>query len=212
MNHSESTKNIFAALTMAQAKMPHAPFDALNPFLKNEYATLGSVIETAKPVLAEFKLAVTQLVVSGDNNNIGVETVLVHESGEWISEVCMISFGEEKGKSFAQVAGSVISYLRRYSFAAIIGLYADKDDDGNSVPEKKSVKEKKKEPEAKTELDETKEKILVLCHELGKEHEEELVKLVEDTIHVKNPKTIKELSVAKDLLEKLENMKKEKSQ
>jgi hypothetical protein len=211
MNHSESTKNLFTALVAAQAKMPHAPFDAINPFLKNEYATLGSVIETAKPILAEFKLAVTQLVISGDKNNIGVETVLVHESGEWISTVAMISFGEEKGKSFAQVAGTVISYLRRYSFAAIIGLYADKDDDGN-VQEKKSGKEKKKESQEKTELDETKENILVLCHELGKEHEDELVKLVEDTIHVKNPKTIKELSVAKELLEKLENMKKEKAQ
>ena len=211
MNHSESTKNLFAALVAAQAKMPHVPFDALNPFLKNEYATLGSVIETAKPIMAENKLAVTQLVTSGDKNNIGVETVLVHESGEWISTVSMISFGEEKGKSFAQVAGSVISYLRRYSFAAILGLYADKDDDGN-MPDKKSGKEKKKETENKSELDETKENILALCHELGKDHEEELVKLVEDTIHVKNPKTIKELPVAKELLEKLENMKKEKAQ
>jgi hypothetical protein len=50
----------------------------------------------------------------------------------------------EKGKSGAQVAGSVITYLRRYSLAAILNLYSEEDNDGNKpaverAPEKKAM-------------------------------------------------------------------------
>jgi len=50
--------------------------------------------------------------------------------------------GEERGKSTAQVAGSVITYLRRYALAAILGIYADEDTDGNGhekQPQKREV-------------------------------------------------------------------------
>jgi hypothetical protein len=38
---------------------------------------------------------------------------------------------DEKGKSAAQVAGSIITYLRRYALAAALGIYADEDTDGH---------------------------------------------------------------------------------
>jgi len=111
--------------------MPHAKFDATNPFLKNKYASLGSVIEASKPILAKYGLAVSQLVTS-DHGLVGVETVLIHESGEWISNTASLSQDDEKGKSGAQVAGSIISYLRRYSLSSILNMYADEDNDGNA--------------------------------------------------------------------------------
>lgn len=131
MEHSESIANLATALSQAQAEMPSVPFDATNAFLKNRYASLGSMIETARPVLAAHGLSVSQIVVSYEGQ-IGVETVLMHTSGEWISNTAILPAGEEKGKSTAQVAGSLITYLRRYSYAAILGLYADEDTDGNT--------------------------------------------------------------------------------
>jgi len=65
---------------------------------------------------------------------VGVETILAHESGEWIGSTIFLPLGEEKGKSQAQLAGSVITYLRRYSLAGILGMYADEDGDGNTPP------------------------------------------------------------------------------
>jgi len=130
MEHSESIANLAAALSTFQANVPSVPFDGTNAFLKNRYATLKAMIETARPVLAENGLSVSQIVVSYDGQ-IGVETVLMHNSGEWISNTAILPPGEEKGKSGAQVAGSTITYLRRYSYAAILGLYADEDTDGN---------------------------------------------------------------------------------
>ena len=130
MEHSESIANLAAALSQFQASVPSVPFDGTNAFLKNRYATLKAMIETARPVLADNGLSVSQIVVSYDGQ-IGVETVLMHSSGEWISNTAILPANEEKGKSAAQVAGSMITYLRRYSYASILGLYADEDTDGN---------------------------------------------------------------------------------
>lgn len=130
MNHSDSIALLASALCKAEAELKSAPFDRKNPFLQNRpYASLASHIDTARPVLAKYDLAITQLVTS-DGGNIGVETVLMHKSGEWISGLVTIEPEEERGKSFAQVAGSIISYFRRYSLAAILNMYSDEDNDG----------------------------------------------------------------------------------
>lgn len=63
---------------------------------------------------------------------IGVESILMHESGEFVSERIVIPLVEEKGKTKAQCAGSTLTYLRRYSWAAILGMYSDEDSDGSS--------------------------------------------------------------------------------
>jgi len=130
---SETIGQISAALAAAQAEMPAAPMNSINPFLKNRYADLGSIITTARPVLARYGLSVSQLVGGDDVNGISVTTLLLHSSGEWISTgPVSMSVGDERGKSSAQVAGSIITYLRRYQLSAILGVYADDDTDGNA--------------------------------------------------------------------------------
>ena len=61
---------------------------------------------------------------------IGVESILTHESGEFVAERILIPLTEEKGKSKVQSAGSTLTYLRRYSWASILGMYSDEDSDG----------------------------------------------------------------------------------
>jgi hypothetical protein len=148
MNKSESIIKIAAALAKAQAEMPAVKMNAVNPFLKNKYADLGAVIETSRPILAKHGLAIAQTVI-GDGVQIGVTTMLMHESGEWLQDTITLSLGEEKGKSSAQVAGSIISYLRRYSWASILGLYADEDTDGNHAQPKPASKPEPTEAERK---------------------------------------------------------------
>lgn len=133
MNTSESTKNIFEAMVNAQSKMPPVKMNKTNPFLKNKYADLGAIIETAQPILEEQGLAITQICTTKEGY-VGVETVLIHKSGEWISSTMELPIGVEKGKSNSQVAGSIITYIRRYSLSAILGMYADEDGDGNNPP------------------------------------------------------------------------------
>ena len=141
MDKSDTIASLAKALSLAQGEMKAAAMNAVNPFLKNKYADLGSVIEAARPVLVKNGLAFTQLVYR-DEACIGVETVLMHASGEWISSRLSVEVGEERGKSTAQVAGSVITYLRRYALSAILGIYADEDTDGNGhekQPQKREV-------------------------------------------------------------------------
>ena len=130
MNKSESIQLLASALSKAQAEMPAIKFDSKKPFLKNDYASLGAIIAGARPVIAKHGLSVSQLTF-GEDGVAGVETVLMHTSGEWISSSISMPIGEEKGKSSAQVAGSIVTYLRRYSLASILGIYSDEDGDGN---------------------------------------------------------------------------------
>ena len=145
MNKSETTKELALALSKAQAEMPPAELNAVNPFLKNKYADLGSIIKTSKPIIAKHGLSISQFPTS-NGDKIGVTTILMHSSGEWIESTMMLPVGEEKGKSSAQVAGSIISYLRRYALSSVLGMYADEDIDGNG---QKPVKQTKSKPKDK---------------------------------------------------------------
>lgn len=154
MNKSESITHLATALAKAQAEMPVAVFDATNPFLKSKYASLGAVIQASRPILARHKLSLVQFPIGcvcdrtngtdGTNANgaqgtarptgdcIGIESILMHESGEFVAERILIPLTEEKGKSKVQSAGSTLTYLRRYSWASILGMYSDEDSDGSS--------------------------------------------------------------------------------
>jgi len=151
MNKSESITHLATALAKAQAEMPIAVFDATNPFLKSKYASLGAVIQASRPILAKHKLSLVQFPISeaagGDGAHgvtrptcemVGVESILAHESGEFVSERILIALAEEKGKSRVQAAGSTLTYLRRYSWASILGMYSDEDSDG-CVPHRPPV-------------------------------------------------------------------------
>jgi hypothetical protein len=135
MNMSESIKELAAALSAAQGEMPAVPMGSVNPFLKNKYANLGDVIKTAQPVLARHGLSYSQSVFT-DGPTIGIETILMHSSGEWLMSKMAIHPGEDKGISSAQSAGKTITYLRRYTLSAMLGVYADEDADGNAETQK----------------------------------------------------------------------------
>ncbi len=89
------------------------------------YADLSSILEEVRPGLAANGLSVSQLCSSLNEAGIpyvGVETILMHNSGEWISSVYHMSVQVGKGMSLAQASGSVITYARRYALAAILGI------------------------------------------------------------------------------------------
>jgi hypothetical protein len=129
---SEQLDLLAMALATAQSEMPAIPMRSVNPFLKNHYADLATMIEVASPVLAKYGLSISQQPVSFEGQLVGVTTTLLHTSGQWIEDTISLPLGDEKGKSLAQVAGSIITYLRRYSYGAIVGLATDEDTDGNA--------------------------------------------------------------------------------
>ena len=135
MDKSTSITALAEALSKAQGEMPPAPMGSKNPFLKNKYANLGDIIKTSFPVLARNGLSVSQGVIN-EGEMVGVETILMHSSGEWLSSKMFSPPGDiEKGVSVIQVLGKTITYLRRYTLSSVLGMYADEDADGATTAE-----------------------------------------------------------------------------
>lgn len=130
MRHSEQINELAAALAKAQASMRNAPKNAQNPHLKNRYADLASVRDTVIGPLTTNGIAVVQTFEA--HASVLVHTTLIHLSGQWISSEISMPLPDSGKQNPAQVMGSVISYLRRYSLSAICGISAD-DDDAEAV-------------------------------------------------------------------------------
>jgi len=127
MIKSESIAKLAVALLKAQRKMGVALKDSKNPFFKSKYADLNAVIDASVPVLNDEGIAVLQNV-NTDANGSSVQTVLLHESGEYIESNTPITVAKQNDP---QALGSAISYARRYGLQAMSVLKAE-DDDGNA--------------------------------------------------------------------------------
>lgn len=148
MNKSDSIKELAVAMNKAQSEMTGAAKSKTNPFFKAKYADLKAVIEAIKTPFADNGLSYIQFPIE-DNGRIGIETILMHSSGEWLSN----SFTVQLSKQDAQGAGSAITYCRRYGLQAVAGIPSE-DDDGNAASKPKSNKTQSNKPElmSKTNL------------------------------------------------------------
>ena len=149
MQMSEQTDKIFAAVSKMQAELTNASKDKQGHGYK--YADLAECIETAKAPLAANGLAVVQLMGMADSKHT-ITTMLTHESGQYVCDTMRVEDAVLQGgagKNPAQVMGASITYMRRYAFAAIIGL-AQEDDDAANVRkrEKEAVQDVRKEAKA----------------------------------------------------------------
>lgn len=122
-----SIADLAAALCKAQAQMEGAKKDANNPHFKTKYADLASVWDAIRGPLTSNGLSVVQLLRS-IQGGVEVETILMHRSGQQISDV----FAVPASKNDAQGYGSAATYARRYALMAMVGV-APEDDDGNAA-------------------------------------------------------------------------------
>jgi hypothetical protein len=136
MEKSESIKNIAIALCHFSSLVEKIKKTETNPFFKSKYADLSGILDVIKEPLIECELSIVQF----PKGKYGLETMIMHSSGEWMSG----EYEMKPTKEDPQNAGSVITYQRRYALGAILGLNIDKDDDGNAGSE--PVKEPAKEP------------------------------------------------------------------
>lgn len=94
-----------------------------------KYADLTDVINIVRPVLAKNGVAVLQTAET-DRDTVSVWTTILHESGEYIThQATRMPSGND-----AQGTGSSITYARRYSLLAVLGLSAEDDTDAGNNP------------------------------------------------------------------------------
>lgn len=135
-------KNLYSALLRFQREVGPIAKNARNDFHKSQYSTLDQLLDTARPVLCDCGLGIYQAIRGSE-----LYTILYHESGEQIESVTPIdplldraglvvldrvglAAGVTQKQNVLQAYGAAITYLRRYSLFAILGLAPD-DDDGN---------------------------------------------------------------------------------
>jgi ERF superfamily len=129
MSQSELINELAAALSKAQGEMQAAIKDKINPFYKSSYADLGSVWDSARPVLSKYGLCVMQTTeINAEKNQIIMVTTLAHTSGQWMKSYLPLN----PAKNDSQGVGAAITYLRRYSLSALVGVVCDDDDDGET--------------------------------------------------------------------------------
>jgi len=141
MNKSESIKDLATALSKAQSQMEGAKKDDVNPFFKSKYADLASVWEACRKPLTDNELSVIQTPNFREGQIPVLETTLLHSSGDWVSGVLILN----PVKNDPQGMGSAITYARRYSLAAMVGICPEDDDAESTMDRKKTESKPKKE-------------------------------------------------------------------
>jgi hypothetical protein len=129
MKHSESIALLAGALAKAQLQIEPASKNATNPHFRSHYADLASIWDACRGPLNTNGLSIVQFPCDGDVGRTGLCTMLLHSSGEFISEVVTT----RSQKDDPQGLGSALTYLRRYALAAVVGVTATEDDDGNAA-------------------------------------------------------------------------------
>jgi len=131
---SDILHELATSLSKAQGEMDVALNNNTNPFFKSRYASFADIVRASRPALSKHGLSVTQKLFveqkEHTNNLWMLETKLLHASGQWISSIVPIV----PAKSDPQSLGSYITYMKRYAYAALVGVYTDdEDDDGNNA-------------------------------------------------------------------------------
>lgn len=129
MDQSENINELVSALAKAQGEIMPAIKDSLNPHFKSKYADLNSVWSACREPLSKNGLAIVQTMGKDESGQISLLTTLAHSSGQWIkSRMPIIT-----NKMDPQGIGSALTYYRRYSLSAIVGISTDEDDDGEKA-------------------------------------------------------------------------------
>ncbi len=159
MKQSETIGEVSLALSLLQAEVTNPSNTASNPFYKSKYAPLPEVLNTVRPILGKLGLAVIQNPYT-EGDSLFITTRIIHKSGEWI-ETDPLQMKMEKNTP--QGAGSAITYGRRYSLSAVLGISSEEDNDGNEQEVKK-----KKTNELEENIEEEISAIKGLVAELAK--------------------------------------------
>lgn len=129
--NSESIGKLAAALAKAQGAMRGAAKTAENPHLRSKYADLESCWDACRKPLAENEIAVIQTTRMGEHG-LELITTLAHSSGEAISGVIPVLYGDSRGLNSMQAMGSALTYARRYGLCSLVGI-SPEDDDGTGA-------------------------------------------------------------------------------
>ena len=176
MKKSESIVELSKALAKFQEEVKQPLKDKNNPFFKSKYVPLENVVEAITDVAPKNGLSFVQWALNDENGRVGVATMLMHESGEWIE---FDAVHMKADKETAQGAGALITYLKRYSLSAVFGITSDQDDDGNGASGNKAPK-----PATSAEIGNLKKEIIAFSKLMTEQGKDVKPEQVEQTLNI----------------------------
>jgi len=136
---SPTVGKIAKALAKAQTELKGAKKNKASSYFKNhEYSDIFEVIDATQDTLGKNGIATTQgSWTCIKSAGFYVWTQLTHDSGEWMRNAVRLSLG----KADNHCIGTAMTYGRRYTLAAMVGI-GQLDDDAESTvePPKKAPK------------------------------------------------------------------------
>lgn len=179
MEMSNEKDEIFKALNNFRTKLKQPKKDKPNPFFKSDYVDLSGVTKAVDEALKDTGLAFFQNPVKSETpNQVGIETIITHSSGQFIEfDPFVVPVG---GKHDAQAFGSAKTYASRYSLATAFGVTDSVDDDGNATQptnqrqikpqniKKQNQESKQKVKDEKTKVERARNKIKLMAREFDK--------------------------------------------
>ena len=125
---SSDLKDLAAALCLAKQAFTIPKKSGHNPHYNSAFSTYNDIKEATCYALTDNGLTVSHFPIS-EEDRVGVKTILLHTSGQFISS----SFSIKLNRNSEQDVGKIITYFKRYSLGAILGIEGEIDTDGDLV-------------------------------------------------------------------------------
>ena len=128
MRTSEDIDQVINALSQAQGQFPSAKKAATSNWGK--YSDISAIIDCIREPFQKNNLALIQAPSNPEGQDgVTVTTRVAHKSGQWLEDEFTMRISD---RATPHQYGGLITYMRRYSAAAMLGL-AQQDDDANSM-------------------------------------------------------------------------------
>ena len=145
MKPEKKPDSLPAAFAAALMEMPSPALDRVNPRFNQRYATIGSYLDACRPHLAKFGLALASDFEPTADGNLVCWTVIRDASGETL-RLAPVPVKVDLGAP--QATGSQMTYARRYSISAALGIVGIEDDDANASHEPEPKRKQVSMPQA----------------------------------------------------------------
>ncbi|MGZ7883630.1 ERF family protein [Limosilactobacillus ingluviei] len=126
---SETIGELTKGLAKFHSQLKQPKLNSENPFFHKNYLDLTGLQSAVDEAMKGTGLSYIQLV-AGSNGQPTVRTVILHESGEFISSDTLQL---RPDKTNPQGQGSAITYAKRYQLGAMFGISGEADDDGEAA-------------------------------------------------------------------------------
>lgn len=130
---------IYEAINAAKKEFKELEKDGYNPFKKNKYVKLDSILKMIAEPLENNGLMLMQPI---EDEKVVTRVILV-ETGDTCESEIKLNMDANP-----QEIGAQISYFRRYALSSLFGIISEEDADGNDAGQSKSGgKSKGKDPD-----------------------------------------------------------------